>query len=113
MRIVSIGCPVPSPNVDNHSIANAPSIFDYDACIIDPQSVSEQIEGIAATTLDVKAHDGRAISLGESGAFHFGLAELLQAAADGVSPAAGTRRRTGRVRLSECPAPWSRSVSGS
>lgn len=78
MRIISIGCPVPSPNVDNHSIANAPSIFDYDACIIDPQSVSEQIEGIAATTLDVKAHDGRAISLGESGAFHFGLAELLQ-----------------------------------
>ncbi|MDE2967470.1 MAG: hypothetical protein OXS30_08320 [Chloroflexota bacterium] len=78
MRIVSIGCPVPSPNVDNHSIANAPSIFDYDACIFDPQSVSEQIEGIAASALDVKAHDGRAITQGESGAFHFGLAELLQ-----------------------------------
>ena len=78
MRILSIGCPVPSPNVDNHSIANAPSIFDYDACIVDPQSVSEQIEGIAATTLDVKAADGRAIRLGESGAFHFGLTELLQ-----------------------------------
>lgn len=78
MRIISIGCPIPSPNVDNHSIANAPSIFDYDACIIDPQSVSEQIEGIAASTLDVKAADGRAISLGESGAFHFGLGELLQ-----------------------------------
>ena len=78
MRIISIGCPVPSPNVDNHSIANAPSIFDYDACIIDPQSVSEQIEGIAASTLDVKAPDGRAITQGESGAFHFGLAELLQ-----------------------------------
>ncbi len=78
MRIISIGCPVPSPNVDNHSIANAPSIFDYDACIIDPQSVSEQIEGIAASTLDVKAPDGRLISLGESGAFHFGLGELLE-----------------------------------
>lgn len=78
VRIISIGCPVPSPNVDNHSIANAPSIFDYDACIIDPQSVSDQIEGIAASTLDVKAPDGRAVSLGESGAFSFGLAELLQ-----------------------------------
>jgi len=78
VRIISIGCPVPSPNVDNHSIANAPSIFDYDACIIDPQSVSEQIEGIAASTLDVKAPDGRLISLGESGAFHFGLGELLE-----------------------------------
>jgi hypothetical protein len=78
VRIISIGCPIPSPNVDNHSIANAPSIFDYDACIIDTQAVSEQIEGIAASTLDVKAPDGRAVGLGESGAFHFGLAELLQ-----------------------------------
>jgi len=78
MRIISIGCPVPSPNVDNHSIANAPSIFDYDACVIDPQAVSEQIEGIANMTLDVKSPDGRAISPGESGAFHFGLGELLE-----------------------------------
>ena len=78
MRIISIGCPIPSPSVDNHSIANASSIFDYDACIVDLQSVSEQIEGIAATTLDVKAPDGRAIGIGESGAFHFGLGELLQ-----------------------------------
>ena len=78
MRIISLGCPVPSPNVDNHSIANAPSIFDYDACIIDMQAVSEQIEGIAASTLNAKAPDGRAVSAGESGAFHFGLSELLE-----------------------------------
>ena len=78
MRIISLGCPVPSPNVDNHSIANAPSIFDYDACIIDMQAVSEQIEGIAASTLNAKAPDGRAVSAGESGAFHFGLGELLE-----------------------------------
>ncbi len=79
MRIISIGCPVPSPHVDNHSIANAPSIFDYDACIIDTQAVSEQIEGIAGMTLDAKSPDGRAISTGESGAYHFGLGELLEA----------------------------------
>ena len=78
VRIISLGCPVPSPNVDNHSIANAPSLFDYDACIIDMQAVSEQIEGIAASTLNAKAPDGRAVSAGESGAFHFGLAELLE-----------------------------------
>lgn len=77
MRIISIGCPVPSPSVDNHSIANAPSIFDYDACIIDPQAVSEQIEGIAASTLAAKSTDGRPVGAGESGAFHFGLGELL------------------------------------
>ena len=78
MRIISIGCPVPSPSVDNHSIANAPSIYDYDACIVDMQAVSEQIEGISASTLKAKAADGRAVSAGESGAFHFGLSELLE-----------------------------------
>ncbi len=78
VRIISIGCPIPSPSVDNHSVANAPSIFDYDACIIDPQSVSDQIEAIAAATLIAKAPDGRAISTSESGAFHFGLSELLE-----------------------------------
>ena len=78
MRIISIGCPIPSPQVDNHSIANAPSIFDYDACIIDPQAVSEQIDSIAYSSGELKAPDGRVIGLGESGAYHFGLAELLQ-----------------------------------
>ena len=29
MRVVSVGCPLPSPLVDNHSVANAPSLFDY------------------------------------------------------------------------------------
>lgn len=78
MRIISLGCPIPSPQVDNHSIANAPSLFDYDACIIDPQAVSEQIDGIASSTLNLKAPDGRQVGLGESGSFHVGLAELLQ-----------------------------------
>ena len=77
MRILSIGCPIPSPQVDNHSIANAPSIFDYDACIIDPRAVSEQIEGLAQGTLNLRSPDGRPVAAGESGAFHFGLGELL------------------------------------
>ncbi len=78
MRIISIGCPIPNPQVDNHSIANAPSIFDYDACIIDPRAVSEQIDGLAEGTLNLRAPDGRAVAAGESGAFHFGLGELLE-----------------------------------
>lgn len=78
MRILSIGCPIPNPQVDNHSIANAPSIFDYDACIIDPRAVSEQIEGLAEGTLNLRSPDGRPVGAGESGSFHFGLGELLQ-----------------------------------
>ena len=77
MRILSIGVPLPSPLVDNHSIANAPSIFDYDACIIDPQAVSEQIEGIVAGTEAAKTAHGQPLQSGASGSFHFGIGELL------------------------------------
>ena len=78
MRVVSIGCPLPSPLVDNHSIANAPSLFDYDACVYDPRAVSEQIEGLAAGTQALRWADGRPVQAGASGAFAFGLGELLE-----------------------------------
>lgn len=78
MRVVSIGCPLPSPVVDNHSIANAPSLFDYDACVYDPYAVSEQIEGLAAGEAGLRSADGRAVQAGASGAFVFGLGELLE-----------------------------------
>ena len=60
MRVVSVGCPLPSALVDNHSIANAPSLFDYDACVYDPRAVSEQIEGLAAGSQALRSPDGRA-----------------------------------------------------
>ena len=78
MRVVSIGCPLPSPLVDNHSIANAPSLFDYDACVWDPYAVSEQIEGLAAGSAGLRSADGRPVQAGASGAFSFGLSELLE-----------------------------------
>ena len=78
MRVVSIGCPLPSPLVDNHSIANAPSLFDYDACIFEPRAVSEQIEGLAAGDAGLRSADGRPVQAGASGAFAFGLGELLE-----------------------------------
>ena len=78
MRVVSIGCPLPSPLVDNHSIANAPSLFDYDACVWDPYAVSEQIEGLAAGGAGLRSADGRPVQAGASGAFSFGLSELLE-----------------------------------
>ncbi len=78
MRVVSVGCPLPSALVDNHSIANAPSIFDYDACVYDPRAVSEQIEGLAAGAQALRSPDGRPVQAGASGAFAFGLAELLE-----------------------------------
>ncbi|PZC45392.1 MAG: hypothetical protein DK306_001524 [Chloroflexi bacterium] len=78
MQIVSLGFPLPNPQVDNHSLANAPSLFEYDACIIDPRVVSTQIEEIVSGSGAFKSPDGVPLQAGATGAFHYGLGELLQ-----------------------------------
>ena len=77
MRIVTLGVPVPSAEVDNHSIANAPSLFEYDACIVDMRSVSEQIEAIAAGGTAFKTAAGVPVRPGATTAWHVGLGDLL------------------------------------
>ena len=78
MRIVTLGFAMPGGQVDNHSIANAPALFEYDACLFDPRAVSQQIEGIAAGSADLRKPDGTPVQAGATGAFHFGLGELLE-----------------------------------
>ena len=78
MRIITLGFPMPSGQVDNHSIANAPALFEYDACVLDPRAVSQQIEGIAAGSVDLRKPDGTPVQAGATGAFQFGLGELLE-----------------------------------
>lgn len=83
MRVVSLGFSLPDPRVDNHSIANAPALFEYDACVIDPAAVSRQIEDLAtgagATSGGIyQTPSGTPVLPGASGAFHFGLGELLE-----------------------------------
>ncbi len=83
MRIVSLGFSLPDPRVDNHSIANAPALFEYDACVIDPAAVSRQIEELAAgagatSGGTYQTPSGTPVLPGASGAFHFGLGELLE-----------------------------------
>jgi hypothetical protein len=78
MRIVTLGFAMPSAQVDNHSIANAPTLFEYDACLIDPRALSQQIEAIAAGASDLRRPDGTPVQAGASGAFRFGLGELLE-----------------------------------
>ncbi len=46
MRILSLGFPLPGPQVDNHTFANAPTFFDYDALVVNPQALSQLIEEV-------------------------------------------------------------------
>ena len=77
MHIVSLGFALPNPQVDNHSIANAPSLFEYDACFIDPRVVSTQIEEIIAGTGQFQTSAGAPLQAGATGVFHHGLGELI------------------------------------
>ena len=77
MQIVSLGFALPSPQVDNHSLANAPSLFEYDACFIDPRTVSTQIEEIIAGTGQFETPGGAPLQAGATGAFYHGLGELI------------------------------------
>ena len=85
MRIITLGFPMPSGQVDNHSIANAPALYEYDACLLDPRAVSQQIEGIASGSADLRKPDGTPVQAGATGAFHFGLGELLTLRRDEMS----------------------------
>ena len=78
MRVVSLGHSLPNAVVDNHSIANAPALFEYDACVLDPLTISTQIETILAETGEFRTADGVPVQAGAGGAFHYGLGELLQ-----------------------------------
>ena len=45
-RILSLGFPLPGPQVDNYTFFSAPSFFDYDAIVVDPNALSLLIEGV-------------------------------------------------------------------
>jgi hypothetical protein len=71
-RILSLGVPLPGPQVDNYTFLSAPSFFDYDAIVADPHALSVLIEGAvdgsiaAATFADVPITNGPATPAGAS-----------------------------------------------
>ena len=46
MRILSLGFPLPGAPIDNHTFANAPTFFDYDAIVVDTAALSRLIEQV-------------------------------------------------------------------
>lgn len=78
MRILSLGVPLPGPCIDNHTFANAPCFFDYDAVIADPLALSQLIEGIANDSEQHTARSGERIVNGQSGPGQIALADLLR-----------------------------------
>ncbi|MFN0095237.1 MAG: hypothetical protein ACKVVT_10765, partial [Dehalococcoidia bacterium] len=81
MRLLTIGYALPNVDVDNHSVFNAPSFFDYEAMLIDPAAFTAQ----AAKFLDGEefaTHDDRPIVNGAGSPTTAAAAEHLRRRGD-------------------------------
>lgn len=46
MRVLIVGFPLPNPQFDNYNVLASPSWFDYDAAVVEPESISTIIEDV-------------------------------------------------------------------
>ena len=61
-RILSLGFPLPGVRVDNYSFCSAPSFFDYDAIVVDPNALSKLIEGVLAGSAEARTFSDRLVT---------------------------------------------------
>jgi hypothetical protein len=78
MRLLSIGYPMPHRLIDNHTIFNAPTLFDYDAIIVDPSSMLSAIAEAAEARGEHLTHSELPVVDGETTDGTAGLGELLR-----------------------------------
>jgi hypothetical protein len=78
MRILSLGYPLPNPQIDNYSFASAPCFFDYDAVVADPEALSRLIEEVVDQTAEHATAERQPIVNGATGPVASGLADLLR-----------------------------------
>ena len=78
MRILSLGCGLPDPSVDNYNWASALSFFEYDAIVVDPaEAVSKLIDGVMRSGEPYATYDDQPVVAGPTTAAGVGLADLL------------------------------------
>lgn len=78
MRLLVIGMPLPSPRIDNHSFFTAPSFFDYDAVLVEPESISQVIEDVVGGgEAHNTAADEPVVNAATAG-LNVGLADLIR-----------------------------------
>jgi hypothetical protein len=97
VRVLSLGIPLPDPQVDNYDWARALSFFDYDALVVDPAvAVSEMVEGVVRDGASFTSYDEEPVQNGPTTAEAIGLADLLKRRRD------ETERLLARGRLVVC-----------
>ena len=77
MRIMTIGYSLPNAIVDNHTVLNAPSITDYDAMLVDPESITTSVKQLLEGERPFNSHDGREVVNGATTATQVSAADQL------------------------------------
>ena len=67
MRVLSISRPLANRAIDNHTIFNAPAIFDYDAVVIDPAGIFRSVREAVSGSGDHETHSGVPVVNGDAG----------------------------------------------
>lgn len=78
MRILSLGFPLPGPQIDNYTFASAPSFFDYDALVVDPSTLSQLIEQVVDATGEFATHFDYPVANAITSPLAVGLGDLLR-----------------------------------
>ena len=78
MRILSLSFPLPGVPIDNHTFANAPTFFDYDAIVVDTAALSQLIEQVVDGSEEHTTRSGERVVNAQTGHGKIGLADLLR-----------------------------------
>lgn len=75
MRLLAIGCSLPNPEIDNFTVFSAPSYSDYDAVLVDPESITTAARRLVEENAEFMAYDGRMVVNGATTAASVSAAE--------------------------------------
>jgi hypothetical protein len=78
MRILSLGFPLPGPSVDNHTFVSAPTFFDYDAIVVDPNALSQLIVEVLGGSAEHRTRSGELVTIEADDHATIALAHLLR-----------------------------------
>lgn len=82
MKVLVVGFPTPNPDIENYTPLTAPSYYDYDALVVDPESITRVAQELLAGERDFQAPDGRTVVNAASTASAVSAGELMQRRAD-------------------------------
>ncbi len=78
MRLLSIGCPLPNPEIDNFTVFTAPSFSDYAVVLVDPENITAVARRLIEENAEFMAYDGRPVVNGATTAAAVSAADQVR-----------------------------------